>query len=395
MKTTKLLLRLVVLSIIFIFSSCSNDGILMDDLSSNLSEKGGKKTVPETTVGNNLSFPVIWSDGISKELRGTPETITELEGSWWGVWGEDPIDPQAILYSCGPYIGEASPCAEAIYRAYIQKDAKNTWQASNWVPDSPIDVDLIDWGDNLESIDWSINSQVRTEVVLYKDLETAVTEYAMRHCNSWGIDEVHGLQTDMDKNPVTGLEGQGMRATVYTPNARLTIQKLHVENLSQIEGKLNWLPRIGWTEQGGVSEDLVNDKPLFNMVINDAGDGPGFYNAEVNVKGKVIYGYTWNVRKDNEDAGYYRITFSFDNETNLNTFFVDGITDILLPIEEPEEIIALSEEDGETSKGGFAIIDYDNNLTYMDILIIGKTTGNGGGNGGGSGSGGGTGHGNR
>jgi len=131
------------------------------------------------------------------------------------------------------------------------------------------------------------------------------------------------------------------------------------------------------------------------MVINDAGDGPGFYNAEVNVKGKVIYGYTWNVRKDNEDAGYYRITFSFDNETNLNTFFVDGITDILLPIEEPEEIIALSEEDGETSKGGFAIIDYDNNLTYMDILIIGKTTGNGGGNGGGSGSGGGTGHGNR
>jgi len=395
MKTTKLLLRLVVLSIIFIFSSCSNDGILMDDLSSNLSEKGGKKTVPETTVGNNLSFPVIWSDGISKELRGTPETITELEGSWWGVWGEDPIDPQAILYSCGPYIGEASPCAEAIYRAYIQKDAKNTWQASNWVPDSPIDVDLIDWGDNLESIDWSINSQVRTEVVLYKDLETAVTEYAMRHCNSWGIDEVHGLQTDMDKNPVTGLEGQGMRATVYTPNARLTIQKLHVENLSQIEGKLNWLPRIGWTEQGGVSEDLVNDKPLFNMVINDAGDGPGFYNAEVNVKGKVIYGYTWNVRKDNEDSGYYRITFSFDNETNLNTFFVDGITDILLPIEEPEEIIALSEEDGETSKGGFAIIDYDNNLTYMDILIIGKTTGNGGGNGGGSGSGGGTGHGNR
>ena len=25
-------------------------------------------------------------------------------------------------------------------------------------------------------------------------------------------------------------------------------------------------------------------------------DGPGGYSAEVNVKGKVIFGYTWNVR---------------------------------------------------------------------------------------------------
>ena len=44
MKTTKLLLRLVVLSIIFIFSSCSDDGILMNDLNSEISEKGGKPT---------------------------------------------------------------------------------------------------------------------------------------------------------------------------------------------------------------------------------------------------------------------------------------------------------------------------------------------------------------
>ena len=49
-------------------------------------------------------------------------------------------------------------------------------------------------------------------------------------------------------------------------------------------------------------------------------------------------------------------------------------------------------DSGEGTRGGDAEIDFDNNLTYMDILLIGKTTGNGGG--GGIGGGGGTGGGN-
>jgi hypothetical protein len=394
MKAKKLF-RLVIFSFALIFWNCSEDGILTNELYSDLSEKGGKKVITSgddtETVGNNLSFPVIWSDGIAKDLRGTEGEVS-LTGTWWGVWSIDPIDPQAPLYSCGPYLGDVVPCAETEFKAYIQKDALNQWQASNWIADEPVYVNSIDWGDNLESIDWNLKSQVRVETVLYKNLDNPVTEYAMRHCDSWGEDEVHGLQTDMDNVPVKELEGQGMRATVYTPNARLTIQKLEVDNLDNISEKVKWRARDGWTEADDyVGSDVVNDTPLFNMVINDASDGPGFYNAEVNVKGKVIFGFTWNVRQLNDKEGYYRITFSFDPETNLNTFF-DKDTEILLPIEEVAAIaIAAKEDDGEDARGGEAIIDVQNNLTYMDILITPKTTGGGGGgnSGGGNGSGGG------
>ena len=117
-------------SIIFIFSSCSDDGILVNDLNSEIAEKGGKPTDGEA-AGNNLSFPVIWSDGVEKVLPGAMEQHS-LAGDWYGVWGVDPIDPQADLFSCGPYLGNVDACIEAEFRAYVQKDSRNVWQASNW-----------------------------------------------------------------------------------------------------------------------------------------------------------------------------------------------------------------------------------------------------------------------
>ncbi len=49
--------------------------------------------------------------------------------------------------------------------------------------------------------------------------------------------------------------------------------------------------------------------PDFNKRVYEEGDGPGYYNAEINVKGRIIYGYTWNVRQLNEGAGDYRHHF--------------------------------------------------------------------------------------
>jgi hypothetical protein len=122
--------------------------------------------------------------------------------------------------------------------------------------------------------------------------------------------------------------------------------------------------------------------------VYEGGDGPGYYSAEINVKGKVIYGYTWNVRRLHDDtpvppdtspnaAGDYRITFSFDAECGtdvlLNTFFVDGVTQILQPAEE----VAALEEEGEEPGGGAVgvLVPYDQltgagNLTYMDVRIL-------------------------
>ncbi|GGK18188.1 hypothetical protein GCM10007962_10470 [Yeosuana aromativorans] len=331
------------------------------------------------TAGNNLSFPVIFADGGSKVLPGTMGAYS-LEGVWWYVWGEDPIDPQAPLYSCEPLDNTSGKCKDGsdpgdgistVYKAYIQKDAKNIWQAYNTsVPaGETLNIDYVDWGDNLESLDWTLTSQVRTEMVLLQDIDS-VTEFSMRHVDSWGIDEVHGLQTTLQDQVIYG---PGTQATVYTPNARFTVQKLNVASLDQVTDKLSWEPKMGWTEVNP-SDNMVNDA-IFNMAVSEAGDGPGYYNAEINVKGKIIYGYTWNVREMNEGSGYYRLTFSFDegNEA-IGTAKFDEFTQIIVPIEEEEstETAKTTETQEAPGGGGTAVMDWLNNLTYMDVYIKAK-----------------------
>ena len=274
------------------------------------------------------------------------------------------------------------------------------WQAgtANW-SGAPVEVSWIDWGDNLESVDWYTRSQVRTEVVLFQDLETPMVEYEMRHTSGWGIDEVHGLAATLAGEP---LLGEGTRATVYSTCARLTIQKLLVDRKDPALVNAVWVPKDGWTGAGLVGA------PIFNLPVYEGGDGPGYYSAEINVKGRVIYGYTWNVRKLNEGAGDYRITFSFDDVCGtvlLNTYFAEGVTEIMVPIEEeilqppitesPDiftlsglgdlEILSrktkpvVSSEEGSDTGGGTAVLDFANNLTYIDVRILERGGGGGGG----------------
>ena len=414
MKLLKSVLSIgVLIFLMFFLIQCEQEIFTLDDPSLQSEKLMAEPPDDGTeTAGNNLSFPVIWSDYIPKTVPGTTMGEYSLNGEWWYVWGVDPIDPQAELFSCKPNAQNENVCEDGsdpgdgvttVYRAYVQKDALNVWQAYNDVPTDVVNVDRIDWGDNLESLAWTTRSQVRAEVVLLEDLVEPVSEFAMRHVDSWGIDEVHGLQTDLNGQPVDDIEGLGTIATVYSHNARFTLQKLNVESLDElytdtggnIKSKLEWIPTVGWTEdQSGGSEDLVNDDPLLNMAVYDAGDGPGYYNAEINVKGKIIYGYTWNVRELNEGEGYYRLTFSFDAESAypLNTYF-DEATEIVVPIEEEEESEVATKEEG-PGNGGVAVIDVGNNLTYMDILITERSRGGGGGGGGqgpgGKGSGGGS-----
>ena len=242
-----------------------------------------------------------------------------------------------------------------LVKAYVQKDPQNVWQAGSADGSAaPVNVDWIDWGDNLESVDWYTRSQVRTEVVLFEDLVAPMTEYEMRHTSGWGIDEVHGLAASLGETPVAE-EGPGTRATVYSHCARLTIQKLLTDREDPAYGGTRLGARRGLDGTGWLRRRLINPH-LFNGSVHEGGDGPGYYSAEINVKGRIIYGYTWNVRNLNEGAGDYRITYSFDEScgtTSLNTFFTEGETSILVPIEETI-VAAASEEgdDGESTEGG-------------------------------------------
>ena len=368
--------------------------------------KKGGKPAPVTEVGNNLSYPVIWAEGVTKVLPGTPNMTPTTEGVWWYQWGTNGVDPNITPASCLPDPDESNielnpdglnycddgipnsltllagePAANnplPLAKAFLQKDAKNVWQAGtlNWKTYSidPLNVDWVDWGDNLESVDWYTRSQVRTEMVLFQDLLEAMLEYEMRHTSGWGIDEVHGLATDLVKAP---LLGPGNKATVYSHCARLTIQKLLVKRDDPKLTALQWVPYEGWTEPEGYEYDLINPH-IFNGSVHEGGDGPGYYSAEINVKGRIIYGYTWNVRTLNDvtpvppsmiptPAGDYRITCSFDDNVvgvPLNTFFTP-LTQIVVPLE--EEVTA---EDSGDEVGGTAVLDYVNNLTYIDVRIL-------------------------
>lgn len=375
MKSFKSILGLVLslISMVF-FTSCELNSMMQlnGDVSSAKygNGGGGGGGGSETVVGNNLSYPVVWAEGATLTLRTPPTPLTTedylINGEWWYVWGVDPLDPAYPIYSCLPINGE-DPCYPAdvdintVYKAWVQKDAKNYWQASAVNATGAVNVDTVDWGDNLESVDWYLTSKVRTEVVLY-DLAPEggnFRQYAMRHVSGWGIDELHGLQTTLDDDVIYG---PGTQATVYSKHARFTIQKLTSETPT-----LTWDPETHmWTG------DVL--PPVFNKAVWEAEDGPGYYNAEVNIKGKIIFGYTWDVKLANNGAGVYRMTFSFDEgnnedlQTALNTFFTENTAlagAVIVPAEE---------EGGTTAK-----IDPANNLTYIDVTILGNKGGGKGG----------------
>ncbi len=345
---------------------------------------------PGETAGNNLSFPVIWSEGVEKILPGTPGMDPILTGGWWYWWGTEGTDPNITPLSCAPDPDNEALCDDGLpgqttgdapgegwVKAYLQKDARNTWQASAFDAAGPLDVHWIDWGDNLESVDWYTRSQVRTEVVLFQDLATPMLEYEMRHVSGWGITEVHGLAATQASVPMLG---PGDQATVFSPCARLTIQKLLVDREDMPAGALEWVPGEGWTETNPLGQELVNP-PIFNGAVYEAQDGKGYYNAEINVKGRIIYGYTWNVRKLNdkivnggEPAGDYRTTFSFDQSCDtaeLNTFFTQGITQIITP----EEELFVPGTEASDGGGGVPVLDFGNNLTYIDVRILERSGG--------------------
>jgi len=423
MKNTNIILILFLFCLSGLFIQCDKEDLILNDnqdqaLMGDENGQGLKQGRPTggETAGNNLSFPVIWAECVQKILPGTPGMTPILNGEWWYSWGSNGADPNITPASCPPDPDESnlvlnpeglSFCDDGIEnsltilagtpdadnplplaKAYLQKDPNNVWQAgsADWSA-APLNVHWIDWGDNLESVDWYTRSQVRTEVVLFQDLATPMSEYLMRHTSGWGIDEVHGMEASLEDVPAMG---SGTQATIYSHCARLTIQKLLVDREDTRLADLIWDPvESNWTEPEGYIDDLIRPH-IFNGSVHEGGDGPGYYSAEINVKGRIIYGYTWNVRKLNDitgvpatAAGDYRITFSFDETcgtVGLNTYFVDGTTQILVPLEEEivEQVVLAESEDSGDEGGGKGVLRGDLNLTYMDVRILERGGGGGG-----------------
>jgi uncharacterized membrane protein YgcG len=337
-------------------------------------------------AGNNLSVPAIWAEGVAIIA---PVTIVQFA---------DPSSCQAVdalELEESPFLPESTPpCvyvsgAEGTYY-WLQQRAENRWEAeSRDNVDYPygVDVDVIDWGDNLESVPWYLNSVVRVETVLFKNVSDApMLGYTMHRLWDQGPEEMHGASGPAPEATMT----TQTEARIYTDCARLTIQKvaeLPAEGEEPpalpIEGPDWQADTAEWTGEGVY-------EPVFNKAVYEAGDGPSYYSAEINIGGAVVFGYNWFVSKANDGAGLYRLTFSLDDAcpVGLNTFF-DEWTVIAVPVEE-EELTTIASEDGDSGApgGGGSALNVDDQLTYLDMYILGKKGGgksNPGGNGGGGG----------
>lgn len=288
----------------------------------------------DTGAGNCLSLPVIWSEGVTKILRGVyGEPV---------LGGETYTDGNGVVW-------------------YLQQDEANVWQAESVSSSQRLDVTSIDWGDNLEAHPWTIRSIVRTEITLYQNISsTPMLAFEMAWLWGEGTTEMWGTN---------GITYPSNEATVYSSLARFTIQKLTVDPYDEAGLPIdNGTLGLTWDATQGQWIGSVA-KTLYNSAVWEAEGVDGkalasIYSAEINIPGKVIYGYNWNLRKNNDGVGFYRLTFSLDavggqnGNIYCNTFMTRDITSV-----------RTSEN---VSGGGIGMIDYSNNLTYIDVEITSK-----------------------
>lgn len=323
-------------------------GVLAGLIASSLVIAPVASAAEEESTGNNLAAPVLWSEsGYVLPLRGAMQAPT-VDG---------------LLRDC------SEETSNATEKAAVQKDLGNTWQADNRVAPGNA-VTSLDWGDNIEVKDWKVGNPVRIETALYADLgEETMTGYLMCHVEGRGQGEVWGAQVQTGKGGPSGelggaetraadaslIEYETNEAMVYTAGARLTIQR--VDQGATPTWDANQRRWIG----NGVAD------PVFNGAVHEkTTDGPGSYGAEINVSGKVIFGFNWQT--DGLFNGEYRITFSLDGP--IGTFPGTGTSLANATIRS-----SLPEVAGD-------------DLSIRSSLMAGHGSG-GGGHGGGGGSGGG------
>lgn len=156
----------------------------------------------------------------------------------------------------------------------------------------------------------------------------------------------------------------GMDATVYSPCARLIIQKFagDADSLYWDSSEGSWMPRS-----------------VANTPVVDINAWGGSYSAEINAGGNLIYGYNWSTKDFSEGAGEYRLTFVLEGGPSdtgrcvheRNTVFDDDTMSINVGERRPATVVSATDLGGSRGEGG---------AVYVDVEI-----GGGGGGGGGRG----------
>lgn len=246
----------------------------------------------DTGYGNNLSVPVVFADGYGI----TGQKIAGIGDPWLDFnTGLRPTSSDTVVPF--PYFDPESTYLSGGVVYYPQQTA-STWQAA-WLDGSgaPQEVSLA-WGDNLQSQAFKPTSVVRIETVLSQDMVNAMEAYTMKSLYGSQRNEIYGADTTTYVSTYN---------TVFAVNARLIIQKL--------DG------------QGGNVANTVLDKAVYESF---GIDGPGGYSAEINVSGKLIYGYSLQLRNITgfSKVGWWRLTFALDPSADIGGVIIPNNTAI-------------------------------------------------------------------
>ncbi len=240
-------------------------------------------------LGNNLSWPVIFAD--AKGLGG--QTLTSATD--FANTGLRPTTTETAAFAAltaggtVPFWYSGNVPTGTPLAFWQKSDA--TWQAQWAMRSGPANTPvIIGWGDNLASVKYSTTSVIRVEHVLDAADGTLLKGYPMDvTLNPSSPSEEQGILPDGQQTATVDLT-----PTVFTDRARLTLQKL--------------------SGPGGTVTYTYLNKAVWESFGTD---GPGNYSAEINVGGKVLYGYVWFMKKvvmpgGIAKDGWWRITFSLD-----------------------------------------------------------------------------------
>jgi uncharacterized protein YjdB len=294
--------------------------------------------------GNNLSWPVVFSEGIG---------ITGL-----GVDEDTGLRPRPEESQTVPSLPFWSPDNQPDYAGqYYEQQGANTWQAE-WVDGTPSGVQStsVFWGDNLTHHTWNTHSVIRIEHALTAIDPSTLQGFPMSYLYGSGPSEMQG--SDGSLGP--------FQPTVYSVMPELVLQKLDND-----------------------TREVIHEIDVGSIAGGLGQDGPGFYSAEVNVGGKVIYGYNWFLRNASlpdgvHKYGWWRIIFRLRDQADVGGVSVFRNTS--LDVCGNTEVVSSSEE-GETLTYT-PQIDPATQTTWLDIWVDQAGGGGGGGSGGGGGGGG-------
>ncbi|HXI19997.1 MAG TPA: Ig-like domain-containing protein, partial [Gemmatimonadales bacterium] len=270
-----------------------------------------------TTLGNNLSYPVVFAEGIG---------ITGVEAAQDP--GIRPTAAEGITADTVPFFYEGNA---PDYGTYYLQQGPNVWRAE-WLDGAGAGMQPAEvaWGDNLTHQTWNTHSVIRIEVGLNAYTSAALRGFNMAVLYGTGATEMQGT----DGTVVTAVP------TVYAVTPRLMIQLLDSLTMQPVYTLFD----------GAVWEGLA------------AGGGSGVFSAEVNVGGKIVYGYNLMLQSavlpsQFHKYGWWRITFKLDDQGQLGGATIPRNTSL-------DRLVAASEVPTYQPQ-----IDPASNTSWVDIYI--------------------------